>query len=380
MAKKKTAGIKKVGDRQFAIDRIEIIDGKRVHIRQSGFSSAQEAREALPSIIEKKRREMNPLCTTKTFNDLCDQFLDYRSTQAKSQTIDGLRYLIAKHITPSFDGVEIPNALTYGRVLNWYKAKCASAEDSSERKNKVFTVFRQIVEFAYARHYINGERRDDLARMVENVRLPNKAKADKAVWTYGQEMTFLSSIPKDSIDFPMFSLFCYLGCRLGEFLGLQWKCLDESQRTITIAQQVIRKEGGTTLSGELKTNESYRIDKLDDEIFSLLMRYRATLNSSGDNEFMFPSPYDSRIPLSRTEFRRRFNHYIEISGVPKIVPHGVRKSKATSLAGVCRNAEEVAVAAKFLGHSSAMFMGTYVSQHGISQSDIISRLKGGDKA
>lgn len=39
-----------------------------------------------------------------------------------------------------------------------------------------------------------------------------------------------------------------------------------------------------------------------------------------------------------------------------------------------KTAEEVAVGAKFLGHSSAMFMGTYVAQNGISQSDLVARL------
>ena len=62
--------------------------------------------------------------------------------------------------------------------------------------------------------------------------------------------------------------------------------------------------------------------------------------------------------------------------MPKIVPHGVRHSKATMLAGVCRTAEEVAVGANFLGHSASMFMGTYVSATGLKQTDIISRLKG----
>ena len=138
--------------------------------------------------------------------------------------------------------------------------------------------------------------------------------------------------------------------------------------------------GGKVLTDELKTNESYRVNQLDEETLKLLLKYRSTLNSSAGDEFIFPSPYNSREPLSKTEFRRRFNKYIELSGVPKIVPHGVRKSKATMIAGVCRNAEEVAVGAKFLGHSAAMFMDTYVSQTGLQQTEIINRLKGGNKA
>lgn len=380
MAKKKTSGVHKVGDRQYEIDRIEIIDGRRVHIRARGFTSAQEAKDALPVLIDKKRREMNPLLTTKTFDDLCCQFEDMRAPKSKAQTIEALHYLIGKHILPSFAGLKISEALTYERVSKWYRSKTNSNKDSAARKNKVFTAFRQILEFAWKAHYITSETYQDLATMVENVRLPNKPKGDKAVWTIDQEMQFLSVIPQDSIDFPMFTLFCYLGCRLGEFQGLQWKCLNVNQGTITIGQQIIRLNGGVVLSDELKTNESYRINQLDNSTLELLLKYRATLNSSEDDEFIFPSPFNSREPISRTEFRRRFNKYITLSGVPKIVPHGVRKSKATMIAGVCRNAEEVAVGAKFLGHSSSMFMGTYVSQTGIQQNDLLSRLKTPSKA
>lgn len=380
MAKKKTAGIKKVGDRQFEIDKIVIVNGKRVHIRASGFVSAQDAKEALPRLVEARRREMNPATCPKTFDELCEQYENMRNTKSKAQTVEAIHYMIGKHILPSFTGLLVSEALTFEKVRSWYTAKVSSNKDSAARKNKVFTTMRQIIDCAWKWHYITSETHQDLEALVENVRLPNRAKSDKAVWTYDQEMQFLSAIPQDSIDFPMFTLFCYLGCRLGEFQGLQWKCFNEKQGTITIGQQIVRMNGGTVLTDELKTNESYRINQLDEYTVSLLIKYRSTLNSSEDDEFIFPSPYNSREPLSRTEFRRRFNRYIKISGVPKIVPHGVRKSKATMIAGVCQNAEEVAVGAKFLGHSPSMFMGTYVSQTGIQQQAIISRLKETNKA
>lgn len=374
MPKTKTAGIHKVGDRQFKIDTIVLVNGKRVHVRASGFKSAQEAKEAMPALIEAKRKAVAPLTSDKTFDTLVTEFERYRSTQSKAQTVEGIHYMIGKHIMPTFSGLKVNEALTYDRVGKWYRAKCSSGDDSANQKNRVFATMRQIIECAWKWRYITSEVYQDVYAIVENIRMPNRAKADKGVWTYEQEQKFLSVIPKDSIDYPMFSLFCYLGCRLGEFQGLQWKCFDAEHGVIAIGQQVVRIGGGTVLSDELKTNESYRMNQLDASTLNLLLRYRSTLNSSADDEFIFPSPYNSRTPLSRTEFRRRFNQYIERSGVPKIVPHGVRHSKATMLAGVCHNAEEVAVGAKFLGHSPSMFMGTYVSQSGVSQGDLISRL------
>lgn len=373
MAKKKTCGVVKVGDRNFRVDKVIVVDGKRYHIQRSGYQSAQEAKEAIPSLVQAKMSEIKPFASDKTFDDLVDQYDSFRSMQVKMQTLIGIRYLISKHILPYFSGMSIAEALTESKVREWYLAKASSSRDSQQVKNNAFGIMRQIIDRAWRWHYITSDAHQDLEDIVQSVKRAPKAKRSD-VWTYAQETQFLASIPRDSVDFPMFSLFCYLGCRIGEFQGLQWKCLNPRDGTIVICQQIVREGGTWRLTGELKTSESYRVDKLDKDTLDLLMEYRATLNTSEDDEFIFPSPYSSRSPLSRTEFRRRFFEYIEKSGVPKIVPHGVRHSKATMIAGVCRNAEEVAVGAKFLGHSAAMFMGTYVSSQGVDQSSLIARL------
>lgn len=377
MAKKKTAGVRKVGDRQYEIDYSLRVGDKRSHIRASGFSTAKEAEKALPGLIEAKKRSMNAISSNTTFDELVEEYEAARSTQVKEQTLEALHYTIGKHITPSFTGLRISEALTFERVSKWYRSKATSTTDSAERKNKVFFVMRQLVDIAWKRHYISSDAHQDIMSTIENVRLPNCAKEEKAVWTYEQEQKFISAIPEDSIDYPMFSLFCYLGCRISEFVGLQWKCFDDANGVIRIGQQVIQTLNGRVLSGELKTNESYRFNQLNPKVLNILRRYRSTLNESEDDDFIFPSPYNQKEPLSKSEFRRRFYKYIELAGVPKIVPHGVRHSKATMLAGVCHNAEEIAVGAKFLGHSATMFMETYVSKNGVSQDDLIGRL---DKA
>lgn len=380
MANKKTAGIRKVSDRRYEIDHVITVDGRRVHVRASGFRSAQEAKEAMPAIVEAKRRAVRPTLDGRTFDGLAEAFLDYKRTRVKTQTMNEVRYVMGKHILPRFSGLPAGEALSLDSVTAWRNALVGSASVSAKRKNRAMSLFREVVDFAWKRRYITSEAHQDVMAVAENVRTPSAAKTERATWDAGQMARFLESIPKDSADYPMFSLFCYLGCRLGEFLGLQWKCLNERQGTVSICQQVIVADGGPVLTTELKTNESYRVDRLDGKTLALLLDYRSTLNSSEDDEFMFPSPYGSRSPMSRTEFRRRFDRYVKLSGLPKIVPHGVRHSKATMIAGVCRNAEEIAVGAKFLGHSSTMFMETYVSKSGVDQGDIISRLNGGAEA
>lgn len=377
MAKRKNAGIKKNQDSRYEIDHIILINGKRAHIRGSGYESIQEAKAALPNLIEAKKKglETDPY---KSFSSLCEEFEDSRSTQIKEQTLESLHYTMGKHIVPFFSGKDIREALTYGNMSKWYRSKATSTKDSSSRKNIIFSIMRQIIDFAWKRHYIGSDAHQDLMSLIEDVRVPNQAKTEKAVWKLETEKAFLDAIPKESDDRLMFSLFCYLGCRIAEFLALQWKCFDEERGLIKIGQQVIQTARGRVITEELKTNESYRVNQLSDELTEALKERKAKYKAKDNDDFIFPSPYSVREPLSKTEFRRRFYKYIEKAGVPRIVPHGVRHSKATMLASVCLNAEEIAVGAKFLGHSPTMFMETYVSKNGVSQSDLIKRLDKGE--
>lgn len=380
MANKKTKGIKKNGTRDYEIDTMVNIDGKRVHVRASGFESAMEAKEAMPSLVQKKIRDMKPSMSDKSFNALVREYIDYRSLGIKASTVGGIEYLFGKHITPYFSCLKVNEALTMDKVRKWYSIKAKDPGESARLKNKVFGEMRSLIERAWHWHYIDSDTYQDLTDLVGNIREENAPKTERAIWTYDDEKKFIASIPDSSSDKPMFTLFCYLGCRLGEFLGLQWKSFDEHNKSITIMQQVYSAKGGAVLTNQLKSDESYRVDDLDDPTFNLIMRYRSTLNSSEPDEYMFPSPYNTREPLSRTEFRRRLYKYIEIAGVPKIVPHGVRHSKATMFASVCQNAEDVACSAKFLGHSKEMMFNTYVHGNSVTQKNLIERLQNNTKS
>ena len=316
--------------------------------------------------------------TDEPFKKFCDSFERVRSIQVKEQTIETLHYILNKHIIPHFNGKTVKEAMSASSVSAWYAKKASDQTISPNRKNKIFFVFRQLAKSAWKNHHITSEDYQDVMALVENVRLPNQAKEEKATWNYEQECNFLQVIPEDSDDRLMFSLFCYLGCRIAEFLALQWKCFDEEHGTIKIGQQVIQTLRGRIVTEELKTNDSYRYNQLSEGLAKALKEHKAKYKAKANDDFIFPSPYSVREPLSKTEFRRRFYKYIEKAGVPRITPHGVRHFRATMLASVCHNAEEIAVGAKFLGHSPTMFMETYVSKNGVSQNDLLKRLNKGE--
>ena len=373
MPKKKTPGVHAMGGGKYKIDKTVLINGKRVRVYKEGFLSVSEAVEAMPQLIEKKRREFAPETCPKKFSALVAEYENYRSVHAKGQTVLGVHYLMSKHILPTFGELMVSEAFTHDRVQRWYARKASGTADSQERKNKVFSEFRKLLDYAWKMRMVDSETHRDLSAIVENVKLSSKPKPEKETWTYEQETMFMLAVPKNTRDYPMFALFLYLGCRLGEFLGLTWDCYDRKKGTISIRQQVINAIGGPILTDELKTNESYRVDELDAETKAILDDYMDTIDSP--KGFMFPSPIDDNAPLSRNCFRRKLYHYASIAGVPKITPHGARHSKATAFMGVCSNMEEVKACARFLGHSATMMADVYAHVKNVSQQEIMVRMK-----
>ncbi len=109
----------------------------------------------------------------------------------------------------------------------------------------------------------------------------------------------------------MFILFVYLGARLSEFIALKWNCYEENTKSIVIKRQIIHLiERKPILSNQLKTKETYRICKLNDECNSMLLK-RKEKSSKG---FIFPKTIsNSNVTLPKTNFRLKLKKYIEKS-------------------------------------------------------------------
>lgn len=310
-----------------------------------------------------------------TTKHLIRKYLDFKCLTTKATSANAVSYLIGRHIEPWFLGSDANKDFNRVSVERWYLSKANSQTMSAECKNRIFAVMRELITKAWNWKAIDSETYQDACSIITNVRVPNKAKSEKAVWTNEQESAFLSAIPHDNdYDLAMFNLFFDLGCRMGELLGLQWGCLDSAKGTIEIKQQAVYQKGGVVITNQLKTNNSYRRNELCDDTMYYVNSYREKCGDVKASDLMFPSPYDKKQPLSRTELRRRFKEYTEKAGLPPITPHGIRHSKATMLASVVTNAEEVKVVASALGHSSKVFMDTYVNGNSVSQREIKERL------
>jgi len=81
-------------------------------------------------------------------------------------------------------------------------------------------------------------------------------------------------------------------------------------------------------------------------------------------------------PMSKAEFRRRMNRWIKMSGVTKITPHGVRRTKATRrFMGGCRNMEEARLCARYPGHSATTMPDACGHATDVDEDEILRRLE-----
>jgi integrase len=371
----KAKGIVRNADGTAAVDFVVSVPGSRsrIHIRKSGFPSVAEAREALSGLVDARLRDACPAGGSETFDALLDRYVAHRAARTRPQTSDCIGYMLKRHALPWFGGKTISKALSLQSVLSWHSRFSTDPGVSAARKNKVISEMRGLVKMAWEWRLVSPDLYTDLGNALESVMEPRRPKREKATWAIAEERRFLDAIPEGSMDHPMFSLFCELGCRIAELLGLQWQCLDGAARTVEIRQQVIRAHGKVQLTQELKTDDSYRKDRIGEGVAAELARYRAAIGAK-PTDFMFYCGDPSR-PMSKTELRRRMNHWIKASGVTKITPHGIRHTKATQYMGVCRNMEEAKLCARYLGHSATTMLDVYGHATDVDEDEIQRRLE-----
>lgn len=84
----------------------------------------------------------------------------------------------------------------------------------------------------------------------------------------------IQAFPRDSNLYLPAVIAFYTGMRKSEVLGLTWDCVDLERRTITVERQLCKASSGWAL-GDLKTESSYRVIKIGQQLAKRLERQKS---------------------------------------------------------------------------------------------------------
>ncbi len=162
---------------------------------------------------------------------------------------------------------------------------------------------------------------------------------------------------------PMVYVAAVLGLRWGECAGLRVGRIDFLRSTLTVAEQITRGAGGTTVNGPPKSRAGRRTLAVPDELVTMLAEYlsRRGLTVSDTHARLFVSSDGSDLEYSN--FRERsWVPACTGAGLSGLTFHDLRRLAATALVA---EGVDVKTAQSRLGHASPqMTLGLYAQATG----------------
>ncbi len=319
--------------------------GNRKQYERSGFETKKLALEA-ESIFKLDNKEVK---TDTTFQELYDNYIEFKEFHLKSQSMRALKSRFENHILPYFKNYRIDkiNEIVY---LNWQKEiekKNYKYKYNSSLHGAMVNILNYAIKFNYLKRNIaidsgNFKRKDDLKKNVN-------------FWSYEEYQRFIKVV-NNNVYKALFDTLYYTGIREGEALALNWNDFKDNYYldiTKTISKESINNE---RIINTPKTANSVRKIKIDNELIkelNELKEFYKKFEGFEDNWFIF----GGLKPLAPTTIGRKKDEYCKIAKVKKIRIHDFRHSHASLL--LSQNVP-ITVISQRLGHSDInMTLNTY---------------------
>ena len=263
------------------------------------------------------------------FEDFCELWMEIKRNQglAKTTTVDHQR-IINKYLLPVAKGMKLE------RITQTHAHRVIQSVPNPigpERKNKIITVFSQILNEAVKLDYLA---RNPLAKMSKIKNPPRSLK-----YWLPKEITQFLNANRSNPYYPVFLIALNTGMRRGELLGLCWDRVNLEKRRLEIARILTLSDGlkDTTKTGTI------RYIPLNDVVFNVLKKMK---EKKSHPRFVFPGE-DGSMPRIMT-LHRYFKKAMDRAGVPKIRFHDLRATYASNfvMAG-----GDIFALSKLLGHS-----------------------------
>ena len=318
--------------------RYKDIYGNTKQYTSKGYNTKREA-ELEEAKFRIKIQEKKTTFTSITFNDVYQEYIEYKSKLVKLQTLNKIKEL-SRYLQPLMNiKVNDLDLATYNK-FNLYVDKEGY---SVNHKNKILNLLKNLIE--YSHKYYNTS--DTILTFIENYKEVNPFKKEMQFFTYEEFLKFESVI--DELDYKtFFEVLYYLGLRQGEACSLTWSDIDFNKSEVSINKTITTKLKGQlyTISSP-KTKKSNRVLPIPKKLLESLK----TLKNNAKKKKYFKEDwfvFGDELPFRETTIQVRKNKYCKLAGVKQIRIHDFRHSCASFL---IQNGASIVLVSKYLGHS-----------------------------
>lgn len=305
-------------------------------------------------------RDLSDETTKKiTVQELYDEYISVKKNEIRESSLDRSVKILSTYITPYFKDIKI-DKLNISSLQKWktYIDECKTSANenfSIGYKQKIFAVFRALLNYAVKMEYINS----NLLSKLGNFKDVNMIKQDMDFYTSDEFLQFIKAAHSFAISskkasnninewnyYIFFNIAFYTGMRKGEINALKWSDIDGE--TIHITRSIAQKLKGGDRETPPKNKSSIRTIQIPTPLKKVLnehySRYKQVSGFSDNWRIC-----GGKTCIRDSTIGKRNKLYAEAAGLKKIRIHDFRHSHASLLANNGINIQEIA---RRLGHSN----------------------------
>ncbi|GAA79630.1 tyrosine-type recombinase/integrase [Pseudoalteromonas sp. BSi20495] len=290
--------------------------------------------------------------TSPTVEELAQEFIE-RDIKVNRKDVDPVMRMFKKDILPfigNYKLKEITRRDILNKVLDPIKDR-----GSNTQANKTLSILKQMFDFGVERDLMQG----NPVSTVKKKSVGGLEKSRTRALEFDEVIQVFERLPKLGVSQQViYALKCITltGCRPIEVTGAQWQEFDFDKMIWTIPADRVKqnKDGERTHKVPITQNMVILLDELRAAFGYLNSKYvfpSTTTNKSGPGEQ----------PIDRHSLSRSISRKLEKLGVPKFVPHDLRRTVATRLGDTDIGTDPIVIE-KILNHQLQGVQGVYNMQ------------------
>lgn len=290
--------------------------------------------------------------TSPTVDELAKEFIE-RDIKVNRKDVDPVIRMFKKDILPfigNYKLKEITRRDILNKVLDAIKDR-----GSNTQANKTLSILKQMFDFGVERDLMQG----NPVSTVKKKSVGGLEKSRTRALEFEEVIQVFERLPKLGVSQQViYALKCITltGCRPIEVTGAQWQEFDFDKMIWIIPAERVKqnKDGERTHKVPITPNMVVLLDELRAAFGYLNSKYvfpSTTTNKSGLGEQ----------PIDRHSLSRSISRKLEQLGVPKFVPHDLRRTVATRLGDTDIGTDPIVIE-KILNHQLQGVQGVYNMQ------------------